>query len=438
MATLPQISLNFNRKIKLTNDGGELSSDTGELIFREFDEKIGFSATLAEYLQLNDERRYFVHANEDLLRQKIYQIIAGYAEDDAADALINDPVFTQMIEKDKLASQPSLSRFLDRFDSHSITSLLQANQVLLDKMHTHRESDAIIFDLDSTHADTYGKQEQSDYNAHYGTVGYHPLVAFDGVTGDFLKSELRPGNVYTSNGVVDFVRPLITHYNKNFPWITPFMRGDSGFAVPELYDLCEAESVYYVIRLKANANLQRLADELHPASASRDMSQSECYYEESEYRAKSWKKARKIIIQSVRPAGEMFFTHSFFVTNLGDTFSPQAIVQSYQRRGTMENYIKEAKNGFGLDRMSSHSFQANEARMMFSLLAYNLTNWLRTLCFPEGQKQMQIQTIRTRIIKVASKLVKSGRSLYFKLASSFVYATFFWEVLRSVQHLQLK
>lgn len=209
MATLPQISLNFNRKIKLTNDGGELSSDTGELIFREFDEKIGFSATLAEYLQLNDERRYFVHANEDLLRQKIYQIIAGYAEDDAADALINDPVFTQMIEKDKLASQPSLSRFLDRFDSHSITSLLQANQVLLDKMHTHRESDAIIFDLDSTHADTYGKQEQSDYNAHYGTVGYHPLVAFDGVTGDFLKSELRPGNVYTSNGVVDFVRPLI-------------------------------------------------------------------------------------------------------------------------------------------------------------------------------------------------------------------------------------
>src|SRR5699024_8459150 len=117
-----------------------------------------------------------------------------------------------------------------------------------------------------------------------GTVGYHPLVAFDGVTSDFLKSELRPGNVYTSNGVVDFIRPLITHYNKNFPWITPFMRGDSGFAVPELYDLCEAESVSYVIRLKSNANLQRLADELHQASASRDMSQSECYYEESEYR----------------------------------------------------------------------------------------------------------------------------------------------------------
>jgi hypothetical protein len=76
--------------------------------------------------------------------------------------------------------------------------------------------------------------------------------------------------------------------------------------------------------------------------------------------------------------------------------------------------------------------------MMLSLLAYNLTNWLRTLCFPEEQKNMQIETIRTRIIKVASKLVKSGRSLYFKLSSSFVYPEFFWKVLQRIQKLKLE
>lgn len=42
MATLPQIILDFNRKIKLSNDGGTLSFDTGEFLFREFDDKIGF------------------------------------------------------------------------------------------------------------------------------------------------------------------------------------------------------------------------------------------------------------------------------------------------------------------------------------------------------------------------------------------------------------
>jgi hypothetical protein len=438
MATLPQLPLDFNRKIKLSNDGGELSSDTGEFLFREFDEKIGFSKTLAQHLKQKDTRRYYVHSNENLLRQKIYQIIAGYSEDDAADHLTNDPVFTQIIGTEALASQPSLSRFFKRFDHQSIEQLHEANQELMDKVHQFRESKALIFDLDSTHSDTFGKQESSAYNAHYGTVGFHPLVAFDGITGDFLKAKLRPGNVYTSNGVVEFIQPLIEHYNEKFPETTSFIRGDSGFAVPALYDLCEKESVYYVIRLKSNANLQRIAEELLPSTVPSDSTKAECYYEETIYQAKSWLKPRRVVIKSVRPAGELIFSHSFFVTSLADAFSPENIVLSYQKRGTMENYIKEAKNGFGLDKMNSHSFQVNEVKMMLSLLAYNLTNWLRTLCFPKGQKQLQIETIRTRIIKVACKLVKSGRSLYFKLASSFVYQEFFWKVLQRVQKLKIE
>src|SRR5690625_1303902 len=438
MATLPQITLDFNKKIKLSNDGGSLSSDTGGFLFREFDDQIGFSKTLMKYLHLNDNRQYHIHSNEQLLRQKMYQMIAGYAEDDAADHLTNDPVFTQVIETEALASQPSLSRLFQRFDNESLDQLNQANQELLDKIHQYRNAESIILDLDSTHADTYGDQEDTAFNAYYGTIGFHPLVCFDGMTGDFIKTQLRPGNVYTSNGVVDFIEPVIRHYNEKFPETIPFLRGDSGFAIPALYELCEKESVYYVIRLKSNANLQRLASELHPTTSQMDVTKTECYHEVTEYQAGSWSASRKVIIKSVRPAGELFFTHAFFVTNLSGTFSPKTIVQSYQKRGTMENYIKEAKNGFYLDRMSSHSFATNEVRMMLSLLAYNLTNWLRTLCFPNEQKNMQIQTIRTKVVKAASRLVKSGRSYYFKLSSSFVYQSFFWNVLQKIQTLKLE
>lgn len=436
MVTLSQFTLNFNHKIKLSNDGGALSSDTGELLFREFDEKIGFSKTVTKHLKLNDTRAYYIHSNDNLLRQKIYQIIAGYSEDDAADQLTKDPVFTQVIGTPALASQPSLSRFYSRFDEKSLELLNQANQELLDKIHSFRKSDTLLIDLDSTHSDTYGDQESSSYNAHYGTMGFHPLVAFDGATGDFLKAKLRPGNVYTSNGVVEFIQPLIEHYNETFPQTSLFLRGDSGFALPALYDLCEKESVYYIIRLKSNAQLQRLAEEYRSFSSLCDSSKAEYYLEESIYQAKSWSKPRKVIIQSVRPAGELFFHHSFFVTNF-ELASPQDIVHAYKKRGTMENYIKEAKNGFYLDKMTSHSYLVNEVKMMLSLLAYNLTNWLRTLCFPQGQKTMQIDTIRTRLIKVASKLVKSGRSLYFKLSSSFVYQKFFWNVMSQLQKLQI-
>lgn len=436
MVTLTKKTLDFNRKIKLSNDGGSLSSDTGEFLFKEFDEKIGFSKTLDRYLKLNDSRAYYLHSNENLLRQKIYQLIAGYAEDDAADQLTHDPVFTQLIGTPALASQPSLSRFYTRFNEVSLDQVNLANQELLDKVHAFRKSPALFIDLDSTHSDTHGEQEFSSYNSHYGTMGFHPLVAFDGATGDFLKARLRPGNVYTSTGIVEFIQPLIEHYNQTFPETSLFLRGDSGFAVPALYELCEKESVYFIIRLKSNPQLQSLAKEYHPATVPSDVSKTEYYFEETIYQAKSWSKPRRVIIQSVRPAGELFFTHSFFVTSF-ELGTPKDIVRAYQKRGTMENYIKEAKNGFYFDKMNSHSYLVNEVKMMLTLLAYNLTNWLRTLCFPEGQKTMQIDTIRTRIIKVASRLVKSGRSLCFKLSSSFVYQKFFWNVLEQIQRLQI-
>ncbi|GAE93098.1 transposase [Gracilibacillus boraciitolerans JCM 21714] len=49
--------------------------------------------------------------------------------------------------------------------------LIQGNQELLDKAHQFRDSQGLIFDLDSTHADSYVEQEFNAFNSHYGTVG---------------------------------------------------------------------------------------------------------------------------------------------------------------------------------------------------------------------------------------------------------------------------
>src|SRR5699024_12057654 len=81
MTTLTQNTLNFNKQIKLSDDGGSLSSDSGQFLVREFDEKLGFSKTIDKFLMLNDDRLYYKHANINILRQKIYQMIAGYDTD---------------------------------------------------------------------------------------------------------------------------------------------------------------------------------------------------------------------------------------------------------------------------------------------------------------------------------------------------------------------
>ena len=81
MAILDTIALESNKLFKINFNGGDLSSDGGLLLIKEFAAKIG------------------------------YQITSAYFQDDCADELTNDPVMTAILDKDKLASQPTLSRF---------------------------------------------------------------------------------------------------------------------------------------------------------------------------------------------------------------------------------------------------------------------------------------------------------------------------------------
>lgn len=118
----------------------------------------------------------------------------------------------------------------------------------------------MVIDLDSTHSDTYGNQESADFNNHYQTNGYHPLVAFDGLTGMFLGAELRPGNVYTSRNAETFLSNIVTHFSKHPCNMNSMVRGDSGFAKPEIYNFCNENDIRFVIRLKANSRLRSEAE----------------------------------------------------------------------------------------------------------------------------------------------------------------------------------
>ena len=391
---------------------------------------------LKKIVRFNDSRKYWTHTNHKLLKQLVLQIVAGYNTDSAANILQHDPVLQTLSTDEPLASQSSISRFYDRVVVETILTLQVLNQDLIDKARLVRNDTNMIIDLDSTHSDTFGHQEQTAYNAHYGTNGYHPLVAFDGLTGDFLKAKLRSGNQYTSNGVKEFLEPLLAHYNQTIPTTDILVRGDSGFATPDVYDLCDLYENQYVIRLKANRNLYRLAEEFVFYDNHHPWDEKEVYYHSVSYQAASWFKPRRVCIRSTREVGELLFKHSFIVTNFSENISAKRVFETYNKRGTMENYIKEAKNSFFFDKTDSPEFLENEARMMISLLAYNLVNFLRTLCFEPKSKGLQVNTIRLRLFKVAGKLVNTARQTYLKLSSYHVHQREFYTVFKKIQRIR--
>ena len=252
MSIVNTFSLQRNRQIKINFDGGDLSSDGGLLLIKEFISKLGIERLLNRSFKTNDSAVFRYHTDRDNLLQMIYMIMAGYFEDDASDELTKDPIFKAVLEKSALASQPTVSRFFNRMDEDTLKQFQEISQILRKRIYSIQMPQAVILDLDSTLLAAYGKQEGRAFNFHYRSNGYHPLVCYDGITGDLIKIQLRDGAAYSCTGVTDFLQPILDEYLNDYPTIHLLLRGDSGFATPDLYKQCEENGTSYVIRLMEN------------------------------------------------------------------------------------------------------------------------------------------------------------------------------------------
>ena len=258
MDILNTFTLKSNRQIKINFDGGDLSSDAGLLLIKEFAAKIGFTKLIKKKFKTNDKSVRF-HKDDENLMQMIYQIISAYFEDDCADELTLDPVFNAILEKNGLASQPTLSRFFNRMGEDTLMQFDDIDKSLRDIIYSIKCPEHMLLDLDSTLFGTYGNQEGEGFNFHYQAHGYHPLLCYDGLTGDLLKAELRDGTLHCSNDADKFMEPLFQEYLER--GIKTYLRGDSGFSSPKLYKTCEKNGCSYAIRLKQNSSLMALASD---------------------------------------------------------------------------------------------------------------------------------------------------------------------------------
>lgn len=439
MAIVTGTALESNKNFRVNFDGGNLSSDGGLLLLKEFYHKLGVKALLKKHFHTTDSASFRIHKDHENLLQMLYQITGAYFQDDHADSLRNDPVLNAVIGKNALASQPTLSRFHNRMDAQSLEQLEEIQRIFRGRVYSVEKPEHILFDLDSTLLAAYGTQEGEAFNYHYQAHGYHPLLCFDGLTGDLLKVELRPGTQYCSKGAATFMLPLLEEYQRDYPKTALFARGDSGFATDELYSLFETNGTSYVIRLKENPVLRRLAEALDSELYDLTREDAVSYavvYGEFLYKAGSWDYPRRVVCKIEKPYGQMLHMHTFVVTNMDS--SPEDLIRFYCKRGQMENFIKECKSGFDMSYVSSSSMIVNANRVQIHALAYNLFNWFRRLTLPESMRKDRIDTVRFKLLKLAARIVRSARYAYFKLCSHCPYQTQFYETLSNIGKLCLQ
>lgn len=435
-SVVSQLTFSFYRHQAIRADfsGGQITSDAGLLPLRAFDQRHHLTSSLAACLSDPRQDDRVRHASLALLRQRLYQIVAGYEDANDANRLRHDPLLQIIADQklgDALGSQPTLSRWENAPAGRELVHLTEAllQQFIRVCGPQVRRRGEILLDLDSTDDPTHGQQQLSFFNGAYGQHMYHPLLIFERHTGCLLSARLRPGNASSHARILPMLARLVPRLQAAFPGVRIQLRADAGFALPLLYEFCEYFDIQYAIGIGVNPVFQQRAEpqQEHLALRYRRTQLPQRSFSSFRHRARSWPRQRRICYKAEHTASGTNLR--FLVTNRR---GPAAQVFAfYNDRGECENRIEEFKNGFGADRLSCHRFLANAFRLLLHACAYNLVNLFRQQ-LPQPWRSAQIETLRAQLFKIGARVRQTARCIRFHLASGWPFQLQFQSVVVAV------
>lgn len=405
-----------SKKIFADFEGGEVTSDSGLLLVREVDRRLGLCETFANCLVDYRTMHKVEHTVLNMLRARVYGLCAGWEDLNDFSELRNNSAYCSFIGKSEaLASPSTLSRFEN---SQTRETNLALHQVLVEHFISKHKSapTELILDFDATDNKIHGHQEGRHYHGYYGEYCFLPLYVFCG--DELLLAYLRPSNVDGAKHAAAITKLLVERLREAWPSVKIIIRADSGFARPLLLNWCESNQVDYVIGIPRNNVLKKQTVKLEK-QVKEDYElnqQKQLEFGEFGYKAATWGRFRRIV--SKAEYHKQGANLRMVVTSLKSP--PKCLYQDeYCPRGDMENRIKEQMMLFS-SRTSATAWNANQFRLLLSAIAYVVMLNLRQLALA-GTKmaKAQINSIRLKIIKVGAVIVKKASRIHFHMSSSY-------------------
>lgn len=449
--TVSPIKTTFNSSLQIEGRPERLSAQSGALLLREADERLGLSRDLAA--RLEDPRGKGVkHSCAELLRTSVFLQALGWRDQDDADFLRDDAAVRSSVADNRgttpltkpigLPSQPTLSRFHETLSSDENRGVLRsfllegAARRIKASNRGHRQRH-LTLDIDSIPIEVDGHQPGAEYNGHYGAKMFHPLIATAAEIGDILDVKLRPGSVHTAEGGLGFILDVVREARRKICQVAA-VRIDAGFPDDETLSGLEEESVPYVARIKSNSALQKMAEPFLIRPRGRPPLEGRTWTVEFDYQAGNWTKSRRVVLVVAEKPGEIFLNHFFIVTSWTAEEKPaEELLEHYRKRGTAEGIFGELMDAISPalssnSRPKTHyrgaalskseqpnlSFFVNEARLILAALAYNIAHVIRTTIERVTGKGMRIKSVRDKYLRIASRFTLHARRIIVIIADS--------------------
>jgi hypothetical protein len=419
-----------NKSVSVDFSASEISTDGSLILLEKIEREHKLIKKIGKHLPDLRNPRFITYTREDQLKQRVFMIMLGYEDANDVTHLQHDPLFKDVLQGD-LASQPTISRFENSLDKHSIFELCSVwvdNYVL-----SLQGRKRIVIDVDATDDPTYGNQQMSMFNGYYGQFMLNELFFHDGETGQIILPVLRPGNSHSNKWYVGLLKRIVIKIRKAYPDMEIVIRTDSGFSCAPFYELVDEYDLLFTTGQASNAVLKKKVARAEKAVKQLYLNQGEKHqhFISFKYQAKSWHKEQQCYSKVESTGLGMNIRH--FISNMKEKEAREIYFGFYVKRGeASENRIKEVKNMCFSDRLSNHGYWANFFRLFISSLAYEMFLLIKQKIKKssvEVAKKWQISSIRTYLLKVGATIKITKKRIFYQLSQAFVYKDLFREII---------
>lgn len=407
-----------------------LSSVGGLVSFNAFVQAEGLGRRLRRdfgHLKRGRGVVYPMHAQMQLL---IDASVVGARRIFDFESLAADPLFVHLAG----GAMPSIDVLYDdlrRFSPAALEKLEAhvAEQGLKAVQTAHFST--LTVDIDTTVMPLFGEQEGAlpgPNPRYHGRPSYHPILARIAETDTVLGARLRPGDTGLGERDVEDIEQWLARLHAVSPRSTVTVRIDAGGDCGALFSAVERSGAYFVVKAKQTANLisavwattrWRTVDRDAFGKPTRQVAVID-------FERGDWPKGKYRVIAvrtTERESGKQVclwdgIDHSVSIYVTNDWHRDiDDLARLYDDRAAIEPLIAELKNGFGIGKISSADFNANEAAFLIKILAYNLMRrWALQLAKGTIVSRWRAAWIRRACVLVPARLLRSGGRWELRLA----------------------
>ena len=338
--------------VQIVASSQQMTAHAGLVLVRELAGALGV-AELLDRVTVKKRARGYSPAQQ-LLALCETLIAGGECLDDAA--LLRGDAAQERLRGHSVPDPTTLGRFLAGFTLGHLRQLDRALDELFARVHPLLERETVTLDLDATLVEHHGPvgSRQGTRGTYTGKIAWHPLLCFVGETGEWLHGKLRNGHAAASTGAARFLTECLDRVPVG---VRLYLRADEGFWGQDFFAELERREITYAVGAPRIASVKTRIAAIPATDWQPSSYRAGSEVASFEWQPKTWKQQRRFVVRrDPIESGEQLRLdegdyHYYVLVSNDRERSADELERWHRAKANVENRIKEAKLGFGLDNL---------------------------------------------------------------------------------------